>query len=95
MLTHFGDFLCGIRGMGSFKTDSSLWHTALGRCFLMLFSGLHMTAANHRRFGIHHFPVGRLFLLPVFHFIPSFSDSMSGRLVDKPPENYKIKEKGW
>ena len=29
MLTHFGDFLCGIRGMGSFKTDSSLWHAAL------------------------------------------------------------------
>ena len=29
MLTHFGNFLCSIAGKGSFKTDLSLWRTAL------------------------------------------------------------------
>ena len=29
MLTHFGNFLCSIGEKGPFKTDSSLWRTAL------------------------------------------------------------------
>ena len=34
MLTHFGNFLCGLGGKGPFKTDAALWSVALRPAFL-------------------------------------------------------------
>lgn len=38
----------------------------------MHFSGFQMPAADDRWLGIRHFPVRSLFLMPMFHFFPSF-----------------------
>ncbi len=38
MLTHFGNFLCSFRKKGQFKTELSLWRTALAQGFYLCYN---------------------------------------------------------
>ena len=49
MLTHFGDFLCGIGEKGPFKTITSLWSVALGRLFYCVLLGMKAKSAIEGR----------------------------------------------
>ena len=57
--------------------------------FLMDFSGFQMPAADNRRLGIRHFPVRCLFLMPMFHPIPSFPVVCPTDLLTNRPETVK------